>query len=129
MEELYAEMLKKEMDELIGTMIDTTPSLYQEEEALLNLIRCVHLDHHGYTFKMVDINHDQLIQVLLQLKQIDIPPLLKRIPLNHRDEFTSMGIAHLSGYITFHQSGRFSICIRALPYRIIRKITALLFLY
>lgn len=127
MEELYARMLKDEMDEFVGTMTPSTPSIYDGEDALVNLLHCVKLTHKGYEFRMDDVDHETLIELLLSIKDIGLEGGKKRHP--HKEEFESMGIAHLAHYVTFKKTGLYTIRIPELPFTTMRKIISILFIW
>lgn len=127
MEELYSAMLKKEMEELVGTMGDANPSVYDGEFALMNLLKSVKLLCSGYSLKMTNVDHDQMIHILLHIKDIGIPPYEKRTKI--QEELRSMGIQHLSGYLTSHRDDSYTIHITKMSFSQIRKIISLLFLW
>lgn len=130
MEELYEQRLKNEIESIIGTMSDIPPSVYDGEDALQGLLSSIRMIGDGYTFKMIGVEHDRMIEILAHIKDIGIPSSTRRVlPKNIRDEFTSLDLLHLTGYMKFHKNGHMSIQIDDLPFSIIKKIASILFMY
>jgi len=127
MEELYEKMLRDEVGDIVGDMMPTTMSVYDGEDGLITLLSCIRALSDGYALVMSNIDHDRLVSILTSIKEVDIPHWYRHHSHRHSDEFESLGIDHLEGYVTFHKNGLYSLHIRGLPYTTIRKVISILF--
>jgi len=130
MEEIYDKMLKAEIEELVGDMMPasgSTMTIYDGEKGLLTLLTSIRILSDGYAVVMSNIDHDHMISILTSIKEVEIPHSYKLCAHRDREEFESLDIKHLEGYVTFHKNGLYSLNIRGLSYPIIRKVMAILF--
>jgi hypothetical protein len=127
MDEIYEKMLRQEIDDIVGDMMPTTMTVYDGEDGLITLLSCIKVRDDGYALIMPNIEHDHLISVLTSIKDVDIPYWYRKNSHRNSEEFESLDIEHLAGYVKFHNNSLYTLSITGLSYPIIRKITSILF--
>ena len=104
MEDLYQQEIARQMSDAVAATNHVPMSMYEGEHAFRLMLHCVKMGPIGYRFKMVNLNHDTLMQVLSHVRDIlprpkSFTPRRSRI----REELETIGLGYLSRYIISHR--------------------------